>query len=152
MFLHLDLWQWDDQDWSPKFFFLSWTPNLRYLQGLVPSSTYKIWDIKDCKLKSHRKENKISTASALGIRYLEAQSYLSILADHPNFPETRTQGDELRRLETWTLATLSPSCCFIQSQRRLYSCFVSLSLTSSSSPNITSYIMRIYCKITMEET
>lgn len=67
---------------------------------------------------------------------------LSILADHPNLPETSTQGDELRRFETWTLATLSPSCCFIQSQRRLYSCFVSLSLTSSSSPGATAYLMR----------
>lgn len=61
---------------------------------------------------------------------------LSMLADHPNLPETSTQGEELRRFETWTLATFSPSCCLIQSHNRLYSCLVSLSLTSSSSPGI----------------
>jgi len=70
------------------------------------------------------------------ILYTKSTTNLSILADHPNLPETSTQGDELRRLETWTFATLSPSCCFIQSHKRLYSCCVSLSFTSSSSPGI----------------
>lgn len=72
---------------------------------------------------------------------------LSILADHPNLPETSTHGDVLRRLETWTFATLSPSCCFTQSQRRLYSCLVfsfSLTSSSSSSPVTRYYVKRNY--------
>lgn len=61
-------------------------------------------------------------------------NHLSMLADQPNLPETRTHGEELSRFEIWTLATLSPSCCFIQSHRRVYSCLLSFSLSSSSSP------------------
>uniref|UniRef100_A0A0A9EBZ0 Uncharacterized protein n=1 Tax=Arundo donax TaxID=35708 RepID=A0A0A9EBZ0_ARUDO len=66
---------------------------------------------------------------------------LSMLADQPNLPDTRTQGEELSRFEIWTLATLSPSCCFIQSHRRVYSCLLSFSLSSSSSPNSRSSLL-----------
>lgn len=59
-----------------------------------------------------------------------------MLADQPNFPDTSTHGDELNRFETCTFATFSPSCCFIQSHKRLNSCLVSRSFTSSSSPEI----------------
>ena len=69
--------------------------------------------------------------------YLEKkweEIYLSMLADQPNLPDTRTQGEELRRLEIWTLATLSPKCFLIQSQVWPNSCFISLSFSSFLSP------------------
>jgi len=74
----------------------------------------------------------------------ESLTNLSMFADQPNFPDTRTQGDELKRLEIWTLATLSPSCCFIQSHSRLYSCLFSLSVTSSSSPDLIIFLRTIF--------
>uniref|UniRef100_A0A0A9EYN7 Uncharacterized protein n=1 Tax=Arundo donax TaxID=35708 RepID=A0A0A9EYN7_ARUDO len=52
---------------------------------------------------------------------------LSMLADQPTLPDT-THGEELRRFDIWTFATLSPSCCFTQSHRIVYSCLVSFSL------------------------
>lgn len=62
------------------------------------------------------------------------RSHLSILADHPNLPDTRTHGEELRRLEIWTLATLSPNLFFIQSHVWPNSCLISLSFSSFLSP------------------
>jgi hypothetical protein len=47
-----------------------------------------------------------------------------MLVDQPNMPDTRTHGEELRRFDIWTFATLSQSCCFTQSQRRVLSCLV----------------------------
>ncbi len=61
-------------------------------------------------------------------------AYLSMLADHPNFPETSTQGEELIRLEIWTFATLSPRFLFIQSHSSLYSFSISFPFSSSSAP------------------
>ena len=61
-----------------------------------------------------------------------------MLADQPNLPDTRTQGDELRRLEIWTLATLSPKRFLIQSQVWPNSCFISFSFSSFLSPTKSS--------------
>ena len=72
---------------------------------------------------------------------VDRKYYLSIFADQPNFPDTSTQGDELIRLETWTLATLSPRFCFIQSHKRVYSFSTSFSFSSSTSPAKTQKII-----------
>jgi len=57
-----------------------------------------------------------------------------MFADQPNFPDTRTQGEELSRFEICTLATLSPSRFLIQSHVWPNSCFISFSFSSFLSP------------------
>jgi len=60
-----------------------------------------------------------------------------MFADQPNFPDTRTQGEELSRFEICTLATLSPKRFLIQSIVELNSCFISFSFSSFLSPTET---------------
>lgn len=60
--------------------------------------------------------------------------YLSMFADQPNFPDTSTQGDELKRFDICTLATLSPKRFLIQSQVWPNSCFMIFSFSSFLSP------------------
>lgn len=62
---------------------------------------------------------------------------LSMFADQPNFPDTRTQGEELSRFEICTLATFSPSRFLIQSHVWPNSCFISFSFSSFLSPKET---------------